>query len=70
MERFYKTEWKKFKYNIKNNINMVYLKFLYWKDQRAFFRPATRWERIKHSIYYFIFNKPDENNLIIEEDVK
>jgi hypothetical protein len=47
---------------------MKVMKFLYWKDEQAWFRPATKWERFKSWSRGLITTIPDENNLLLDFD--
>jgi hypothetical protein len=49
-------------------MSVQYMKFLYWINDLAYFRKATKWEIIKYKFRGVWTYTPDPNNLIIYDD--
>lgn len=49
-------------------MSVQYMKFLYWINDLAYFRKATRREILKYKIRGLWTYTPDPNNLIIYDD--
>ena len=48
-----------------NIMKMVWMKFLYWREDLAYFRKATRWEIIRMKVRDIFTTTPDPNNLLL-----